>query len=95
MSDFSRSFQPWQENFTRGLYLAGVECADDADAPEGWVKWVIPAFEYLYAECDGGDTFANVLACMAEQHLPLAGAVHDFTCPETGRNYMFFPIRRL
>lgn len=95
MSDFSRSFQPWQENFTRGLYLAGVECADDAEAPEGWVKWVIPAFEYLYAECDGGDTFANVLACMAEQHLPLAGAVHDFTCPETGRNYMFFPIRRL
>ena len=25
MSDFSRSFQPW-EGFNQGLYLAGVEC---------------------------------------------------------------------
>ncbi len=25
MSDFSRSFRPWEEGFTKGLYLAGVE----------------------------------------------------------------------
>ncbi len=25
----------------------------------------------------------------------LAGAVHDFTDPKTGKNYMFFPIRKL
>lgn len=37
MSDFSRSFQPW-EDFSKGLYLAGVECNDDAEAPDGWTK---------------------------------------------------------
>ena len=36
MSDLSRSFRPWEDGFTRGLYLAGVECEDDAEAPEGW-----------------------------------------------------------
>ena len=27
--------------------------------------------------------------------MTLAGAVHDFTCPLSGTNYMYFPIRRL
>ena len=44
MSDYSRSFMPW-EHFSKGLYLAGVECRDDAVAPEGWVKWVIRGYE--------------------------------------------------
>ncbi len=44
MSDFSRSFKPW-ENFSEGLYLAG--------------------------------------------------AVHDFTCPQTGKSYMLFPVKRM
>lgn len=39
MSDFSRSFKPWEENFTKGLYLAGAEVMDDAEAPDTWVKW--------------------------------------------------------
>lgn len=30
MSDESMSFMPWTENFSRGLYLAGVETAHDA-----------------------------------------------------------------
>lgn len=25
----------------------------------------------------------------------LAGAAHDFICQETGKEYMFFPIRKL
>lgn len=37
MSDFSRSFNPW-EDFNKGFYLAGVECNDDAEAPNGWAK---------------------------------------------------------
>ena len=98
MSDMSRSFRPWQENFSRGLYLAGVECPDDAQPPEGWVKWSIPGYEYLYAGCggDGGENiFKKVLGYMEEQGLTLAGAIHDFTCPRTGKSYLFFPIRRL
>ena len=62
MSDFSRSFQTWEEGFSRGLYLAGAECRDDAEAPEGWVKWIIPGFEYLRAECDQDGLFPKMIA---------------------------------
>lgn len=95
MSDFSRSFLPWQEHFSKGLYLAGVECEDHALAPEGWTKWVIPGYEYLYVECEGGDTFQEMIAYLEANQIPLAGAVHDFTCPQTGKQYLFFPVRRL
>ena len=52
MTDFSRSFKPWEDGFSKGLYLAGVECEIDAEAPGGWSKWVIPGFEYVYAGYD-------------------------------------------
>ena len=95
MSDFSRSFQPWEAGFSRGLYLAGVECGDDAEAPEGWTKWVIPGFEYIYTECTDDETLPKMIGYMAVKGIELAGAVHDFTCPQTGKQYMFFPVRRL
>ena len=95
MSDFSRSFQPWEENFTKGLYLAGVECAEDAEAPAGWTKWTIPGYAYLRAEVEDETTFSQVLDYMRANQIPLAGAVHDFTCPANGKQYLFFPIRRL
>ena len=82
-----------ETNFSKGLYLAGVECKDDAEAPEGWIKWIIPSYEYVYAECENGNTFPQVINYMNQNNISLVGAVHDFTCPETGKNYMFFPIR--
>ncbi len=94
MSDFSRSFNPW-EDFDKGLYLAGVECNDNVEAPDGWTKWVIPEYEYIYVECENDDTFSNTIKYLKDNNIPLAGAVHDFTCPQTGKNYMFFPIRKL
>lgn len=95
MSDFSRTFQFWEDGFSKGLYLAGVECEDDAQAPQGWTKWVIPGYEYLVAACDHDGVFPEAIAYLDENKIPLAGAVHDFTCPRTGKNYMFFPIRKL
>lgn len=95
MTDFSRSFRPWEDGFSRGLYLAGVECADDARAPEGWSRWVIPGFEYLRVECDHEGVFTEVIAYLQKRNIALAGAVHDYTCPGTGKNYMVFPIREL
>ena len=35
MTDFSRTFRPWEDGFRQGLYLAGVECAAQAEAPAG------------------------------------------------------------
>lgn len=94
MSDFSHAFAPW-EDFKHGLYLSGAECRDDAEAPAGWVKWTIPAFEYLYVECEGENPFSEMIQYLKEKSLSLAGAVQDFTCPKTGKNYMFFPINKL
>ena len=93
MSDLSHSFKPWENNFSKGLYLAGIECGDNAEAPKDWTKWTIPGYEYICVETENENTFSNVLNYMSENNLTLVGAVHDFTCPETGKNYMFFPIR--
>ena len=95
MSDLSRSFRPWEDGFSRGLYLAGVECADDAEVPKGWTKWSIPGYEYLRAECEGENTFSEMLDYLRQNQIPLADAVHDFTCPVSGKNYMLFPIRKI
>ena len=94
MSDFSRSFRPW-EGFQEGLYLAGVECNEDAQAPDGWTKWVIPGYEYIYVERENDNTFSEVIQYLKDKGIALAGAVHDFTCPKTGKGYIFFPIRKL
>lgn len=95
MSDRSRTFLPWEDGFTKGLYLAGAECEDGAEAPDGWTRWVIPGYEYLWVECEHDGIFAEMIAYLQENQIPLAGAVHDFICPECGKNYMFFPIRKL
>lgn len=94
MTDFSRAFNPW-EDFNKGLYLAGVECSDDTEAPDGWTKWIIPGYEYICVERENEDTFSKAIKYLEENVLSLVGAVHDFTCPQTGKNYIFFPIRKL
>ncbi len=95
MSDLSHSFKPWEDHFSKGLYLAGVECVDDAIAPAGWTKWIVPGYEYLYVERESMDTFTQMIQYLHENNLPLVGAAHDFTCPKTGKHYMFFPIKQL
>ena len=96
MSDFTHSFKPWQEDFTQGLYLASVEVASDAQAPEGWVKWTIPAYEYLYVKCEEPDTFAQMMSYMQENNIELVGAIHEYICvEENGQQYLFFPIRKI
>ena len=95
MSDMSRSFAPWEDDFSRGLYLAGAACKPDAEPPEGWTKWVLPASEYVYVPNDTVDSFAGGLALMAEEGLTMCGAAYDYTDPVTGSMYIYYPIRRL
>ncbi len=97
MSDFSRNFKPW-ENFSEGLYLAGVQVGHEMDAPVNWTKWTVPTFEYLYAKVEGDyqKTFSYILNYMESNNYKLAGAVFDYNCPEeNGQLYLFFPINRL
>lgn len=95
MSDLTRSYKPWEDNFTKGLYLAGVEVIDDAESPQGWVKWTIPSYEYIYVKNESSSTFEDVINYLKGKNITLAGAVHDFNCPQTGQGYIFIPIRRL
>lgn len=95
MSDLSGSFAPWEEDFTRGLYLAGAEVRDDVQAPEGWTKWNLPGFVYMKISGPEPDLFRQGLEYLRAHNLSLIGAVHDFTDPKDGSNYQMFPIRRL
>jgi predicted transcriptional regulator YdeE len=96
MSDETMSFMPWTDDFTRGLYLAGIEVYQDAAVPAGWVRWVLPARKYLVTEVDPDsyqETFRYVISrLIPELGMKLAGAVCDFTEPSTGRNKLFFPV---
>ena len=98
MSDETMSFLPWTDNFSRGLYLAGVEVYEDTPAPDGWVKWVIPARKYLVTDVTQeiyGKTFKEVInSVIPELGMKLAGAVCDFTEPATGLNKLFFPVEK-
>ena len=94
MTDFSHSFQPWENGFSEGKYLAGAEVRDDAQPPEGWTKWTVPGFVYLKAENEE-NLFPNMLSYLKENGFSLAGAVHDFTDVKTGKSYMLFPIEKL
>ena len=66
MSDVSRSFKPWEDGFSKGLYLAGVECVDHAEAPDGRTKWIIPGYEYIVVENHTG-AFEETLGQMNEE----------------------------
>ena len=96
MSDETMSFLPWTDDFSRGLYLAGIEVYEDTAVPAGWVKWVMPARKYLVMEIDPDcyeETFRTVIdRLIPELGMKLAGAVCDFTEPATGQNKLFFPV---
>ena len=56
---------------------------------------MIPGYEYIYVERENDSIFSEVIQYLQAHDIALAGAVHDFTCPQTGKEYMFFPIRKL
>ena len=96
MSDETMSFLPWTENFSRGLYLAGVEVYEDTAVLDGWAKWVMPARKYLVTDVTPEsykETFGYVISSLiSELGMKLTGAVCDFTEPATGQNKLFFPV---
>ena len=98
MSDLSRSFLPWADGFSRGLYLAGVQVSDSTHAPEGWTKWTLPAFACLRVKAEGdyAAAFRAGLDELARRGLSLTGAVQECQRPaEGGQLYLFFPFKRL
>lgn len=99
MSDETMSFMPWTCNFTRGYYLAGIEVTKDAQAPDGWKKWILPARKNLVTEVMFDhymETFIGVLESeIPSRSMKLSGAACDYTEPSTGKNYLFFPVQEI
>lgn len=54
----------------------GIECNDEAEAPDGWAKWIIPGYEYIYVERDSEDSCS--IKYLKDNGISLVGAVHDF-----------------
>ena len=94
MSDMGMGFRPWEDGFSKGRYLAGVEVEDDAVAPEGWEKWVSPAYEYIVAPQDGPDAFHRAISWLTGNGMHLAGAAYDRIMPGTD-GFIFLPIRKI
>ena len=94
MSDMSMRFRPWENGFTKGRYLAGVEAQPDADAPAGWEKWVSPAYEYVVASREDPNAFVNTLNYIDEHGMTLVGAVYDRVVPGTA-GFLFFPVKKI
>ena len=67
-----------------------MECIDNAEAPDGWTKWIIPSYEYIVVENHKG-AFEETIRKMNEHGISLVGAVHDYTEPTTGKDYLYFP----
>lgn len=94
-SDFNHNLKPWEENYRRGLYLAGVECKLDADVPYGWTKWIVPSYEYIYVEIKDQDTFIRTIFYLDSNNIPLIGGVNKYYSPITKKDYLFFPIKKI
>lgn len=95
MSDNSMKFREWKDG-TKGLYLAGVEVQDDAVAPYGWVKWTVPASNYVYIRVEGKtkDAIEEAKTYIDQKGLIISGAHHEYMNPaETGQLYLFFPVK--
>ena len=93
MSDFSRSFLPWENGFKEGLYLAGAPCRPDYIPPEGFSKWTVPAYEYVYIPAESEKSFSLGLELLKNSRHSLAGAAFE---RYVGKNcYLYYPIKRL
>lgn len=54
-----------------------------------------PATNTSVWNVNGKDVFQKVTEHLKDIGIPLAGAILDFTCPKTGKNYMYFPVKKL
>ena len=99
MSDKAMNFLPWENNFSEGYYLAGVEANPEAQAPQGWTKWTLPGFRYLCVKVE--NNYQLVMQHVLSDYMPhhqmkLVGAIQEFYQPsENGQLYLLFPFERV
>lgn len=98
MSDINENFERWKDE---GKYLAGCEVNDGAIAPDGWIKWILPAFRYVVIKCTQ-ETYSETLHQITSDYLPsrghkIVGAIQEFYNPSNnnGELSLYFPIEKI
>jgi hypothetical protein len=102
MSSFKEDLSPWENNFSEGLYLYGVECDPSIkkeDIPVGWVKWDVPSRDYVRAKVDDLKNYLNIFRShvyflLAYNGLTLSGAAFDFHDNKENADYIYFPVEK-
>jgi len=97
MSDPEGKMKPWTDNFTKGLYLTGIEVKKGSEIPnKSWRKWDIKEHLYLAVEVDDKNykaTFDSMVYFQINfEGFLLAASPFDFTDPRTMKNYIYFPV---
>lgn len=95
MTNFARTFAPWEENFSQGFYLAGVAVDDAAEPPAGWVKWTVPGWRYRCTPMTDETTFFSALQELQTQGYTLAGAVQECFDGTSGGVLLMYPVERV
>lgn len=96
MSDSSAWLLPWQDV---GCYLAGMEVPADTPTPPDWIRWNMPAMEYLIVKTNTRElssmTEKMLTEIMAQQEATLAAAIQEFYDPEfePGEVVLYFPTK--
>ena len=95
LSDIDNNFLPWD---WQGKYLAGCEVKEDSEAPEGWTKWVLPAFKYLSVKCNHNN-YDDAVSYMNNIYIPkhkykIIGAMQEYYDQKSvdGSFNLLFPI---
>ncbi len=91
MNDVDESNKRWSES---GKYMAGYEADKDANPPEGWTKWIIPAQTYMIVECTM-ETYGEVFGKITnDPNIKIVGTVHERYPQPANPNIveLYFPI---
>ena len=76
------------------LFIIISTVSNQADINLWHCQWIIPSYEYIVVENHKG-AFEETIRKMNEHGISLVGAVHDYTEPTTGKDYLYFPIREV
>ena len=96
-NDETLSYLPLDKKTPKSLYMAGIEVEDRAKAPKGFTKWVVPAFDYLYAFAAANrlETIRDLLKYADDHGWEIAGSPFDFMPPDSkGEMVLFLSVKK-
>jgi len=76
------------------LFLAGIEVEDDSVAPEGWTKWVVPAYEYIQVKNQIGAE-ESAKTWLSGNNLELVGPVLRVSNLMDMTDTLCFPVKKI